>query len=215
MIKKEILLLGKAKNGFISTLVLMLAFIFIFHYSLEKSIKLDSISLIGLKWSIVFILSFVYISQSLWEERENGADKINRIYLPVWISYLIKSFTIFIALIGLEFILILFFYFFYESFVITSDTIFGQFVFLIPGTLTLSFLGIALNQISHATRLKEIILPMLLIPISLPVMVFGMEAERKFFIEGFSINSLLLMLSFSILYGTLGVLLYEFGESEL
>lgn len=52
-------------------------------------------------------------------------------------------------------------------------------IFLLPGVLCISFLGVVLSHISDSSRLKEILLPLLMIPFTIPILLFGMEAERK------------------------------------
>ena len=165
IIKKEFLLSGKAKNGFFSLLTLVLTFIFIFHFSLEKYNPLPMISLIGLKWALIFFLTFVFIGQTIWEERESGALRINLVYLPSGIFFLIKGFSVFFILFIINIFIIILFYIFFSSMKLESfKDFYYQFIFLIPSGLALSFLGITLSQLSNATRLKEIILPVLLIP---------------------------------------------------
>ena len=88
-----------------------------------------------------------------------------------------------------------------------------QFIFLIPSGLALSFLGITLSQLSNATRLKEIILPVLLIPLSIPVLLFGMESERNLILYSAGLfKPMVILFSFAIFYGSLGVLVQEISD---
>lgn len=215
IILKEFKLLFRSKNGILSMLALILTFLFIFHFTLENQKKLDVIDIIGIKWSAMFILSFIFIGQSNWEEREGDAYKINKLLLSNTVYFLSKSLTIFIALFVMEIALFFLLVVFFENYKLTTSNLYGTFLFLVPSTLTLSFLGMTLSHISFATRLKEIILPMLLIPLSIPVLLFGIEAERKFYVLG-QINyfSIALIFSFCILYASLGILLMELLANE-
>jgi heme exporter protein B len=208
---KEFLIAGKAKNGLFSLLTLILAFIFIFHFSLERNNILVLDTLIGLKWAIIFLLSFIFIGQSIWEEREGGANRINSVYIPSWIYFLSKSFVIFLILFIINIFIIFLFYVFFSSMQINSFAdLFNQTVFLIPAGLSLSLLGVSLTQLSHATRLKEVILPVLLIPLSIPILLFGMEAERNLILfSGGYTKPLSILFAFSVFYGSLGVLIQE------
>lgn len=191
-------------------LVLMLSFIFIFHFALEKNTTLNLQTLIGLKWSTIFILSFVFIGQSVWEEREGGAYVINQLFIPAYLYFLVKSFVISFGIIFLECLLLVLFNIFFESFQLNLKTILGHLVFLVPSTISLSFLGVALSRISFSTRLKEIVLPMLLIPLSLPILLIGMEAEQKyFFTNGNILNNFFLTCGLSVFYGSMGSILQE------
>lgn len=210
LIQKELLLIGRAKNGFLSMLVLMFCMVFIFHFSMEKDSTLSIEKLIGLKWAIIFLLSFVYLGQSNWEERESGAYKVNQLYVSFSLYFIIKSIVIWMVLSFLEVILILLFCLFFKEFSFSTTTFIQNLILLLPATLSLSFLGNTLSQISFTTRLKEIVLPMLMIPLSLPLLIFGMEAERKYIVHISELNiSLGIQLGLCVFYASIGVLSEE------
>ncbi len=183
ILRKEILLIGKAKNGILSMLVLMTCLLFVFHYSENRVSKLDLSSLLGLKWAIMFTVSFVLIGQSAWEERESGALRINQATLSGTTFYLTKTFVLFFANLLVASFEIFLFSFFFESFSINPEFFLGNLLFFGLGIFSLSALGVSLSLVSFATRLKEMVLPLLLIPFSIPVILFGMEAERKFIFQ--------------------------------
>ncbi|MEM7180725.1 MAG: heme exporter protein CcmB, partial [Spirochaetota bacterium] len=202
ILQKELRLLFRSNASFVSMIVLTLAFIMIFHFSLEVEGDLSANEISGLKWAIIFILSFVFIGQSNWEEREAGAFQINSLFLPGQIHYLTKSFLLWIVLSFFEVLLLLFFAFFFKNFDMTLASLGKHLLFLVPGTLSLVLLGNMLSSMSFATRLKEVILPLLLIPFSFPILLFGLEAERNFtgLGEGKFYSSLGIMLAFVVFY---------------
>lgn len=113
---KEFLLLGRAVNGILSILVLITSIVFIFNYALEQTGKLDRQTLIGIKWSVLFLTSYVFIGQSAWEERENGGGKISSLFLPIWMRFLSKSLAVFSGLtIAAVYLMILLSVFFKRS----------------------------------------------------------------------------------------------------
>ncbi|EMF81850.1 CcmB domain protein [Leptospira weilii serovar Topaz str. LT2116] len=89
-------------------------------------------------------------------------------------------------------------------------------IFLLPGVLCISFLGVALSHISDSSRLKEILLPLLMIPFTIPILLFGMEAERK--LERMPvfdpIPGIAILFSFCIFYAGIGILLLELSGDE-
>ncbi|MCE9501969.1 MAG: heme exporter protein CcmB [Leptospira sp.] len=215
LLKKEFLIIGRAKNGILSMFVLMLSLIFIFHYALEKTAKIDQTTLIGLKWAVLFIISFVLISQSIWEERESGAYRINLVLIPGAAFYLCKSVVIFSVIAILQMVEILLFSIFFESFKLNVSALGDNLIFFLPGGLALTFLGVSLSLLSFSTRLKEMILPLLLIPLSMPIFLLGMEAERRLFTSKiYSTNSIVIVTALCILYGTLGVMLQDLTEAD-
>ena len=214
MFRKELRLISRSFNSVISVFVLILSFTFIFHFSVESHLQSGMEGLenfyIGMKWSFVFLVAFVYIGQSVWEERESGANRVNELYIQPWMFFLVKSLVIFLVLALVCFLTIVVFYMFFEHFVLNENFFWIHFVFILPGVLSLAFLGMTLGLISISSRLKEILLPLLLIPFSVPVLLFGMGAEKKYWTEpdGFLI-SFIVMVAFAIFYGALGALLYE------
>lgn len=197
-------------------LVLSLACIFIFHFSMERNRQLNTEELSGLKWAIVFILSFIYIGQANWEEREGGAFRINSMFVNGQILYISRTILLWLVLTGIELIIILLFSFFFKNYFISNASLVKNFIFLLPGTLALVLLGNMLAAISFATRLKEVILPLLLIPFSFPIFLFGLEAEQKYTgigKQGFY-TSLGIMLAFIIFYYALGALFEELFQED-
>jgi heme exporter protein B len=215
LLLKEITLIGRAKNGFLSMIVLMLCMVFIFHFSMEKESNLRMEELIGLKWSIIFILSFVFMGQSNWEEREGGAFRINRLYVPFYYYFLTKSIVLWFILVLLEIFLIIVFSLFFKEFTFSLSTFYHQLILLVPATLSLSFLGNSLSQLSFATRLKEVVLPLLLIPLSIPLLIFGIEAERKLiFSDAELLTSAGILIALAVIYGSIGILSEEITKED-
>lgn len=216
LLKKEARLLGRASNGILSLIVLVSAMVFLFHYALERNGTMDGIALIGLKWSILFVASFVLVGQFTWEEREAGGGTASRLFLSPWILYVSKSVLVFVALSGTALYLLGVFALFFKAFPLEWAAFEKQLVFFLPGLLCISFLGVCLSHISLSSRLKEILLPLLLVPLSIPVFLYGMEAERKFAVQPFSslIGSFGLLFAFAIFYGSMGALLVEMTSDD-
>jgi heme exporter protein B len=208
---KELLLLGSAKNRILSFLILLLSMLFIYHFSLERNSNLNVESLIGIKWSSIFILSYILIGQMTEDETESEAYKITRLSIPIGLEFIVKSILVFFGLVLI---------FIFQSLVIgilfeSGSKILSNFflvLFLsVPGLLSLSFLGVLLSDLSFETKKKELLLPVLLIPLSIPVLLMSISAEMKFFGNGeLHLSSLILLFSFSILYLSLGLIFKEY-----
>ena len=214
LLKKEFELVGRSSSGIVSVLVLIFSFVFIFHYAIEEYLTRDIPGLeffyIGMKWAFLFIISFIFIGQSVWEEREGGAIHINEMFLQPWIVFLVKSFVIFIVLFTLSFFLQAIFFLFFEHYQLDGNVIKSHIIFMGPGLLALSFLGVMLGLISISSRMKEIILPLLLIPFSIPVFMFGLGAEKQYMVsqENFLVSFIILS-ALSVFYGAMGAFMYE------
>lgn len=105
---------------------------------------------------------------------------------------------------------------FFQTFPLGWKDLTVNLIFLLPGVLCISFLGVVLSHISDSSRLKEILLPLLMIPFTIPILLFGMEAERK--LERMPvfdpIPGIAILLSFCIFYAGIGILLLELSGDE-
>jgi heme exporter protein B len=211
ILKKEFSLLGSSMHRIFSFLSLMLSLLFIFHYSLEKYAKLDQTVLVGLKWCILFLLSYLIIGQMTEDETESSAYQITKLFLPVYLEYFTKSITIFIALFTIGILENFFLVLFFETYKFNLEQLLVSFYLLIPGCLSLCFLGVLLSDLSKETGKKEFILPVLLIPLSIPVLITSIDLETKFLLQNeVKLYSLVILFSFSILYLSLGMLFREY-----
>ena len=83
--------------------------------------------------------------------------------------------------------------------------------------ISFSFLlGVSLGSIAASTRMKEVILPLLLIPFSIPIFLFGLKSEFRYIGDAMSLNqSLILMIFFCFFYGGLGALFQELQSENV
>lgn len=214
LIQKELLIVTRSLHGILSMIVLSFTLLFLFHFSLERSGNLDSNSLVGIKWGIVFIVSFVLIGQATWEERESGAGKIVQILVPAWLVFLIKSLVVWCLLLVVEVLVLLGMVVFFVNF--RMDGFLTHLLFLGIGSLSLSFLGVSLSGFSGSSRMREIILPLLLVPFSIPLFLYGLNAEFRYLNDPKSLNSSLsLLIFFCLFYGGLGALFQELQSEDM
>jgi heme exporter protein B len=84
------------------------------------------------------------------------------------------------------------------------------------GTLAIAGVGTILSTISSNTRMKEVMLPVLQIPVTVPVIIAAVESTRQVLAEETrQISSWLYILAgFTIVYLTLSYLLFEFAVEE-
>ncbi|MDX1960248.1 MAG: heme exporter protein CcmB [Leptospiraceae bacterium] len=212
LFKKEFLLLRRAIHGVLSLVSLSLIFLFIFHFSLEDRISFSDNHLLGLKWALVFLLSFILIGQSSYEERESGAFRINYLFVPAYKSFLAKTISLFLVLTFIEIFILLAFSWFFQNSKFDLETVQLNFYFLFPASFSLTAVGVSLASLSTSTRLKEIILPVLQIPLSVPVLLVGMNAERVYIVsQSNTIQSFFILLAFAVFYSASGIWIFEIG----
>ncbi len=213
LLKKEFLLVGKSLGGLISLISLSLCVMFIFYSSIEVNETLNIRSIRGLKWAIIFLLNFVLVGQSLWEERESGAWFASLSLISVSKLYLAKCIVIWLCTSFVNALLILVLNVFFQN--TSIENFFGEWLFVNLGSLSLVFLGVSMGLVAEESRVKEIVLPLLQLPFSIPLFLFGMEAETRFWMEnGFYFPSVFLLLFFALFYGAMGSLFLEILKKE-
>ncbi len=214
LLRKELRLLFRSFHGILSTFVLGFAILFLFHFSLEREGNLSPDSLVGIKWSLVFLLSFILIGQSTWEERELGAGRALGIFVSPSLVFLVKSIAVWIVLMIAECFLLLGMSLFFLN-VRLEDWMY-HFSILPLSTLSLSFLGVSLSGLSASSRMKEVILPLLMVPFSIPLFLYGLNAEFRFIHDSESWgDSVLLMVFFCFFYGGVGALFQELQSEDM
>ncbi|MCG6152848.1 heme exporter protein CcmB [Leptospira bandrabouensis] len=213
LLKKEFCLIGRSLGGIISLFTLSVAVVFIFYTSIEVNEILSARSIRGIKWAIIFILNFVIVSQSLWEERESMGWEASLSFVSPISLYLAKSFAIWFCTILVNGALVLVLSVFFQN--MSMERYWGEWLFANLGSGSLVFLGVSLGLIAFESRLKEIIIPLLQLPFSIPLFLFGLEAEHRYWQEpGFYLPSVGLLLFFMLFYATLGSVMIEILRNE-
>lgn len=215
LFKKEIYLLGRAKNGLLSILSLSLSALFLFYFGFEDRNSLDLLQISAARWIILFLMIHILVGQSVWEERESEAYRIVHSYLPKYLPFLIKSFSLFLVLM---FLLILFnitLALFFVKYKLEWSLFLHGISYISPSLLALVFIGIILSYLSQSTRLKEMLLPVLQTPLSIPIFLFGLEGEKKAILQNtFQYKIFFILILFCLLYGALGALILELNIEE-
>lgn len=206
LFKKEFNLLVRSPTGFVSVLALSLSLIFLFFHGFEKPIPLNERGARAIKWAILFLLNFVFIGQSLWEEREAGAWEVSKSQISITLLYFSKMFSVWcLGSISLCFTVATILVFFQNA---LAQNFFWEWVFISLGSFPLVALGVALGILSFETRSKEILLPLLQIPFSIPIFLLAREAEEQFFSKG-NAEGIFLLLSLGFVYFGLSAFLLE------
>ncbi|MCW7493264.1 heme exporter protein CcmB [Leptospira sp. 2 VSF19] len=213
LLKKEFYLIGRSLGGIISLFTLSVSVVFIFYTSIEVNEILSARSIRGIKWAIIFLLNFVIVSQSLWEERESMGWEASLSFVSPISLYLTKSLAIWFCTILVNGALVLVLSVFFQN--MSIERFWGEWLFANLGSGSLVFLGVSLGLIAFESRLKEIIIPLLQLPFSIPLFLFGLEAEHRYWLEpGFYLPSVGLLLFFMLFYATLGSVMIEILRNE-
>jgi len=216
IIKKDIVTELRTKELFSSMLVFALLVIVIFNFAFGFSMELLDLAAPAMLWISFIFAGVLGLSRSFALEKEGNAV-IGMLLTPtdrslIYAGKMISN-TIFIFIVGLLMVpmFILFFnYEFLSTLIPLIPVIFlGAVGFVSVGTL---FSAMALN-----TKLREVLLPILLFPIIIPVIVSAVKLSGQV-LDGNSLfaasSSLKLLVSFDIIFLTACAVTFEYVIEE-
>lgn len=175
ILRKDIQVEWRGRQGVPVMLVFALLVVFLFNFALQLAPDLQSSLAAGLLWVSLAFASTLGLNRSVSLERENRAldglllAPVDRsaIFFGKWISNFL--FTLLVALILLPV-----FSLFYQQNMLHLYLI-GV---ILLGLGAYTSLGTLLAALSIQTRTRDILLPILLYPLALPILIVAVEATR-------------------------------------
>lgn len=175
ILRKDIQVEWRGRQGVPVMLVFALLVVFLFNFALQLAPDLQSSLAAGLLWVSLAFASTLGLNRSVSLERENRAldglllAPVDRsaIFFGKWISNFL--FTLLVALILLPV-----FSLFYQQNMLHLYLI-GV---ILLGLGAYTSLGTLLAALSIQTRTRDILLPILLYPLALPILIAAVEATR-------------------------------------
>jgi heme exporter protein B len=212
---KDIVIEMRSKESISSMLMFGILVLVIFMFAFESSGLDKSLIGPGELWAAYSFAAILGLNRSLAIELDN--DCLQGLLLaPLGRGalYLGKVASNFTFMIIAEFIVLpVFFILNNLSF---DQRFFGIVGISIIGTMGMAAVGTILSTISANTRMKEVMLPILQIPLTVPVVIAAVEATSQILnSEKPEISAWLTILAgFSIVYLTVSYLVFEFAVEE-
>ena len=218
LIHKDLILQFRTKDTlvlvFMFSLLVVLAFVFsmgpFFPFDLEERSKLAA----SVLWISFTFAGVITLTRSFDVERSDGALHIIRLAgVDPSNFYISKVLSNFIFLTLLEFILTPVSLQFVESLDLVSViTLFKLLGILSIGTLGLCAVGVILSGMASATRGKESLLSVLLLPLVIPVIMAGTKCTVSLLSTGSLQGTfwIMLLILYSFVFLTISYLLFEF-----
>ena len=216
IIKKDIVTELRTKELFSSMLLFALLVIVIFNFAFGFSVELLGIAAPAMLWISFIFAGILGLSRSFAIEKEGNAI-IGMLLTPtdrslIYAGKMISN-TIFVFIVGILTLLIFILFFNYDflsTLIPLIPVIFlGSIGFVSVGTL---FSAMAIN-----TKLREVLLPILLFPIIIPVIVSAVKLSGQV-LGGNSLfaasSSLKLLVSFDIIFLTACAVVFEYVIDE-
>lgn len=215
VIFKDIVIEMRSKESLSSMMMFGLLVLVIFNFAFEPSSLERALIAPGTLWVAFSFAAILGLNRSLAAEMDN--DCLQGLLLaPISRGdlYLAKVAGNFIFMMIAELIVL-------PVFVIFNNLKFNvQFLEIAAiaclGTLAIAAVGTILSTISANTRMKEVMLPVLQIPLTIPVVIAAVDATGRVLTgETREISSWLYLLAgFSIVYLIVSYLVFEFAVEE-
>ena len=215
IIFKDIVIEMRSKESISSMLMFGILVLVIFMFAFESSGLDKALIGPGELWAAFSFSAILGLNRSLSMEIDN--DCLQGLLLaPLGRGslYLGKVASNFTFMIIAEFVVLpVFFIFNNLSF---DQRFLGVVGISILGTLGIAAVGTILSTISANTRMKEVMLPILQIPLTVPVVIAAVEATSQILnSDNPQISAWLTILAgFSIVYLTISYLVFEFAVEE-
>jgi heme exporter protein B len=209
IIRKDFTVEWRGRQGLPVMLVFSLLIIFLFNFALQLDPNLQAGLAAGLLWISIAFASTLGLNRSISLERENNAlDGL--LLMPVDRSAIFfgKAFSNFSFTLLVSLVLLPIFSLFY------GQNMFNlKLLIVIPlGIGAYTSLGTLLMALSIQTRTRDVLLPVLLYPLSLPILIAAVEASRGV-LSGVAMVDLqswfYLLLAGNILFYATGLMFFE------
>ena len=209
ILRKDIQVEWRGRQGVPVMLVFALLVVFLFNFALQLSPDLQADLTAGLLWVSLAFASTLGLNRSVSLEQENRAMD-GLLLAPVdrsaiYFGKVISNFS-FTFLVGL--VLLPIFSLFYQQNMFKPLLI----LVIILGLGAYTSLGTLLAALSIQTRTRDVLLPVLLYPLALPILIAAVESSRSI-LAGLPISDyqswLLFLLAGNILFSAAGLMFFE------
>jgi heme exporter protein B len=207
--KKDIRVEWRGRQGIPVMLVFALLIVFLFNFALQLSPDLQGGLAAGLLWVSLAFASTLGLNRSIVSERENNAlDGLMLVPVDRSAIFFGKTLSNFIFTLFIALILIPVFSVFYGQNMFNLRLIF----IILLGLGAYTSLGTLLAALSIQTRARDVLLPVLLFPLALPILIAAVEASRMVLGTHAISNTqswLFLLIAGNILFIGVGLLFFE------
>jgi len=216
IILKDIVSEFRTKDILFSMAAFSIVVVVLFSFSLEVTNENAAFLVPSLLWVSTIFVGTLGLSRSFAMEKENGAI-IGVLLSPIDRSslYFAKVLSNFIYIFIIQLLFTLLFILLFN--INIKGSLLDLLLVFVLGGMGFSSLGTLFSTMAINTRLREIILPVILFPLLLPVLVNAIRATSVILAGGaFSevLNFLKILISFDIIFLAASSLVYEYVVEE-
>jgi len=215
IIFKDIAIELRSKESLASMIMFAVLVLVVFNFAFESTGLDKSLVAPGSLWVAVSFAAILALNRSFAKETDN--DCLQGLLLAPLSRgelYLAKVSSNFLFMLIAEIIILPLFVVFNA---LNFDFRFAEVIAIVfLGTLAIAGIGTILSTISSNTRMKEVMLPVLQIPLTLPLIIAAVESTREILMDdtGQVSSWLYILAGFTIVYLTLSYLLFEFAVED-
>lgn len=190
-------------------LVILVLFSFAFDLGREELYAISG----GLLWLVFSFAGALIVNRSFARELPNDClDVLIASPAPAWAIFLGKSVAAFFLLFIVELISLPVFGLFYN--IRWTDRFWGLMLVMALATWGITVVGTAFSAVTVNIRLRELMLPVLLYPILIPLLIGAMGTTTALLggemLNGEAMASLRLLVGFDVIYTALALYMIEF-----
>jgi heme exporter protein B len=216
IIRKDIVTEIRTKELFSSMLLFSLLIIVVFNFAFGFSVELLNIAAPAMLWIAFTFAGILGLSRSFALEKEGNA--IMGILLSptdrsiIYAGKMVSN-TIFVFIVGVITVLMFILFFNYGF----TATLFPLLPVIFLGSVGFVSVGTLFSAMAINTRLREVLLPILLFPIIIPVIISSVKLSGQVLDGGSvfdAVSSLKLLISFDIIFVAACAVTFEYVIDE-
>ena len=170
--RKDLLVELRTRETVPAMLLFVLSALVIFHFAIPESTRGSAIAVNGLLWMSILFTALLGLTRAFVAEREHGL--LDALLLApcdrsaIWLA---KALSVMCFLVVMELIAIPAFALFYAP--VSSSTIAA----VLLADVGIAAVGSLLSAMAAASRTRELLLPLLFLPLAIPIVVGGVGAS--------------------------------------
>jgi len=186
-------------------LVILVLFSFAFDLDREEKLAISG----GLLWLVYAFAGALIVNRSFAREIPNDClDVLISSPAPGWAIFLCKAFACFVLLMLVELISLPIFGLFYN--INLTGSFFSLLLVIALATWGITVVGTAFSAVTVNVRLRELMLPVLLYPLLIPLLIGAMELTTGLLNGNAVLSDIRLLIAFDVIFTSLAVYLIDF-----
>lgn len=185
-------------------LVILVLFSFAFDLDHEERLAISG----GLLWLVYAFAGALIVNRSFAREVPNDCLEVLVSSAPGWAIFLGKAFACFVLLLIVELISLPIFGLFYN--IRWAGSFAALFMVIVLSTWGVTVVGTALSAVTVNVRLRELMLPVLLYPLMIPLLIGAMEMTTGLLNGNAVLSDIRLLIVYDVMFTAIAVYLIEF-----